>query len=73
MLGVEFVRPGTKEPDGPTTTRVMEEAKAGGLLIGKGGLHGNVLRIAPPLSITTEEAEDGLGLLGDAVRRATED
>ncbi len=73
MLGVEFVVPGSKDPDGPTTARVMEEAKAGGLLIGKGGLHGNVLRIAPPLSITTEEAEDGLGLLSDAVRRATAD
>ncbi len=72
MLGMEFVVPGTKDPDARTTTRVMEEAKAGGLLIGKGGLHGNVLRIAPPLSVTTEEAEDGLGLLGEAVRRATE-
>jgi 4-aminobutyrate aminotransferase len=71
MIGIEFVVPGSKHPDGPTTAQVMEEARAGGLLIGKGGLHGNVLRIAPPLSITAEEAEDGLGLLGDAVRRAT--
>ncbi len=71
MIGIEFVVPGSKDPDGPTTARVMEEAKADGLLIGKGGLHGNVLRVAPPLSITTEEVEDGLGILGDAVRRAT--
>jgi 4-aminobutyrate aminotransferase len=71
MLGVEFIVPGSKDPDAATTAQVMEEAKAGGLLIGKGGLHGNVLRIAPPLSITTEEAEDGLGLLSDAVKRAT--
>jgi 4-aminobutyrate aminotransferase len=71
MIGVEFVVPGSTDPDGPTTARVMEEAKAGGLLIGKGGLYGNVLRVAPPLSLTTEEAEDGLGLLSDAVRRAT--
>jgi len=71
MIGVELVVPGTNDPDAKTTVRVMEEAKAGGLLIGKGGLHGNVLRVAPPLSITAEEAEDGLGLLSDAVRRAT--
>jgi 4-aminobutyrate aminotransferase len=71
MLGVEFVHPGTKDPDGATTSRVMEEAKAGGLLIGKGGLFGNVLRIAPALTITADEATEGLELLGDAVRRAS--
>ena len=56
----------------PTTARVMEEAKAGGLLIGKGGVHGNVLRVAPALSITEEEASEGLEILGSAVRRAIE-
>jgi 4-aminobutyrate aminotransferase len=73
MLGVEFVQPGTTEPDAPTTARVMEEAKAGGLLIGKGGLHGNVLRIAPPLSITSEEAAEGFVILSDAVHRTIGD
>jgi 4-aminobutyrate aminotransferase len=47
MVGVEFVVPGSKDPDVATTARVMEEAKAGGLLIGKGGLLGNVLRMPP--------------------------
>ena len=70
MLGVEFVVPGGKTPDAATTAKVMEEAKAGGLLIGKGGVHGNVLRIAPPLSVTEEEATEGLEILGSAVRRA---
>jgi 4-aminobutyrate aminotransferase len=73
MIGVELVAPGTKDPDGPTTVRIMEEAKAGGLLIGKGGLMGNVLRIAPPLSITSDEAAAGLDLLTAAVERATKD
>jgi 4-aminobutyrate aminotransferase len=70
MLGVEFTRPGTKDPDGATTTQVMEEAKAGGLLIGKGGLFGNVLRLAPPMSLTPAEAVEGLELLGAAMQRA---
>lgn len=70
MIGVEFVQPGGKEPDGQTTGRVLEEARQGGLLIGKGGLHGNVLRVSPPLSLTGEEADSGLGILSDAVRRA---
>ncbi|NIV57293.1 MAG: aminotransferase class III-fold pyridoxal phosphate-dependent enzyme, partial [Actinobacteria bacterium] len=73
MVGVEFVKPGTKDPDVATTTRVMEEAKAGGLLIGKGGLLGNVLRVAPPLSVTSEEATEGFQLMSDAVRRAVSD
>ncbi|MDH3498490.1 MAG: aspartate aminotransferase family protein [Acidimicrobiia bacterium] len=70
MIGVEFVAPGTRTPDAATTGRVMEEAKAGGLLIGKGGMHGNVLRIAPPLSITEDEADEGLAKLSQAVHRA---
>ncbi len=70
MIGVEFVRPGSKEPDAATTGRVMEEARAGGLLIGKGGLYGNVLRVAPPLSITDDEASEGFEILDAAVRRA---
>ncbi|HDH03607.1 MAG TPA: aminotransferase class III-fold pyridoxal phosphate-dependent enzyme, partial [Actinobacteria bacterium] len=73
MIGVEFVEPGSKNPDSPTTGKVMEEAKSQGLLIGKGGIHGNVLRIAPPLSITSEEADEGLEKLHNAMQRAIED
>jgi 4-aminobutyrate aminotransferase len=73
MIGVEFVRPGSKDPDSGVTTRVMEEARTGGLLIGKGGLFGNVLRIAPPLSVTSEEAAEGYDILSAAVHRAIAD
>ena len=45
----------------------MEETKAQGLLIGKGGLYGNVLRIAPPLSLTLDEAAEGLDILVKAI------
>lgn len=71
MIGVEFVVPGGKDPDAATTAAVMEAAKTGGLLIGKGGLHGNTLRIAPPLSVTEEEADEGLELLEAAIASAT--
>lgn len=72
MIGVELVQPGSKEPDSATTAEVMEHAREGGLLIGKGGLLGNVLRIAPPLSLTEDEAAEGLELLSSAVRQATD-
>jgi 4-aminobutyrate aminotransferase len=67
MIGVEFVKPGGKEPDPATTADVMEAAKANGLLIGKGGIYGNTLRIAPPLSLTEEEADEGIDLLESAI------
>ncbi|HXV71103.1 MAG TPA: aspartate aminotransferase family protein [Acidimicrobiia bacterium] len=70
MIGVEFGDPADLTPDTGLTAAVMEEAKAGGLLIGKGGLYGNTLRIAPPLSITEEEADEGLEKLKEAVNRA---
>jgi 4-aminobutyrate aminotransferase-like enzyme len=72
MLGIEFADPVTNAPDRALTSAVMEEAKAEGLLIGKGGIHGNSLRIAPALSITEEEAEQGLEKLRTAVHRARE-
>ncbi len=66
MIGVEFAHPdGSPDPD--LTAGVMEAAKGEGLLIGKGGLFGNTLRIAPPLSITEEEAEEGLEKLERAI------
>jgi 4-aminobutyrate aminotransferase len=71
MIGVEFVQKGSKDPDPGTTAAVMEEAKSNGLLIGKGGLYGNTLRIAPPLSLTEDEADEGLDLLESAIAKAT--
>ncbi|AVT32192.1 aspartate aminotransferase family protein [Plantactinospora sp. BC1] len=67
MLGVEFVRPGSTEPDPAATNRVFEECRRGGLLVGKGGLYGNVLRMGPPLTLTEEEAREALGILAGAV------
>ncbi|MFV1963604.1 MAG: aspartate aminotransferase family protein, partial [Acidimicrobiia bacterium] len=72
MLGVEFGDPATGDPDTDLTASVMEEAKSQGLLIGMGGLYGNTLRIAPPLSITEEEANEGLDKLRTAINRARE-
>ncbi|MEN3611069.1 aspartate aminotransferase family protein [Plantactinospora sp. ZYX-F-223] len=70
MLGVEFVRPGTTEPDPAATVRVFEECRRGGLLVGKGGLYGNVLRMGPPLTLTESEAREALAILAGAVALA---
>ena len=70
MLAVEFTQPGTTEPDVPATVRVFEECRAGGLLVGKGGLYNNVIRMGPPLTLTEEEAREGLDILVTAIRTA---
>jgi 4-aminobutyrate aminotransferase len=71
MLGVEFVRPGTVEPDAAVTARVFESCRAGGLLVGKGGLYGNVIRMGPPLTLTEAEAREGLAILVAAIGEAS--
>jgi 4-aminobutyrate aminotransferase len=70
MIGVELVEPGTGAPSARAAGRALEETKARGVLIGKGGLYGNVLRIAPPLSVSMQQAEEALAVLGDALRAA---
>jgi 4-aminobutyrate aminotransferase len=67
MIGVELVGP-SGEPAADKAAAVLEAAREEGLLIGKGGLYGNALRIAPPLSITEEEADEGFERLERALR-----
>jgi alanine-glyoxylate transaminase/(R)-3-amino-2-methylpropionate-pyruvate transaminase len=58
MLGVELVRDRqTKEPATTETAEVLERCKERGLLIGKGGLFGNTLRIKPPMCLTKDDAD----------------
>jgi alanine-glyoxylate transaminase/(R)-3-amino-2-methylpropionate-pyruvate transaminase len=58
MLGVELVRDRhTREPGNTDAAQVLELCKERGLLIGKGGLHGNVLRIKPPMCLTKNDAD----------------
>jgi 4-aminobutyrate aminotransferase len=53
--------------DPALASRMLEETRARGLLVGKGGLYGNTIRMAPPLTLTEDEGEDGLGILIDAM------
>ncbi len=67
MLAIEFVEPGTTNPNGYAMLRVFEECRRRGLLVGKGGLYGNVIRLGPPLTLTEEEAREGVDILRGAV------
>jgi 4-aminobutyrate aminotransferase len=63
MLAAELVNPADRTPDASTAAALMQETKDRGLLVGKGGLYGNVLRMAPPMTLTEEEAAEGLDIL----------
>jgi 4-aminobutyrate aminotransferase len=67
MVGVELVQPGGKTPNQGAAAAVLEETRARGLLVGKGGLHNNVIRLAPPMTLTAEELSEALGILTDAI------
>jgi 4-aminobutyrate aminotransferase len=65
MIGVELVEPGTDRPNPAAAARGLEASREHGILIGRGGLHGNVLRLAPPMTLTEAEADEALAALGE--------
>jgi len=69
MLAIETVQPGTIEPNGDAAGRIMEQARAAGLLVGKGGLYGNVIRIAPPMTVTEAEIDEAGTTLAGIIER----
>jgi len=68
MIGLELVEDReTKIPASKITASVLEEARERGVLFGKGGLYGNVLRIKPPLCITAEDADFTISVLDESL------
>src|SRR3984957_7589382 len=67
MFAVDLADPRTGKPSPALAAKAMEETRKRGLLVGKGGLYGATLRMAPPLTLTEAEAREGLGLLVDAL------
>ena len=64
MLGMELVRDrATKEPAKAETLEVLEQSREMGVLFGKGGIDGNVLRIKPPMCVTAEDADFAVEVL----------
>jgi len=64
MQALELVKdPQTKEPAAAEATQLMERARANGLLVGKGGLLSNTIRMAPPMNISKGDVDEAIRLL----------
>ena len=69
MIAIEMVQ--DKESKTPLSAermgQIWEDCKDMRVLLGKGGLNGNVFRIKPPMCITKEDADFALQVFRDAV------
>jgi len=67
MLGIELVKDRTtKEPAKAECAQVVENCREMSLLVGKGGLHGNTIRFAPPMCINQQDADFMLAVFDEA-------
>jgi len=64
MQAMEIVKPdGSKTPDGEKAMSILEAMLKNGLLGYMAGLHGQVVRLIPPLIITEEQVKKALDIL----------
>jgi len=69
VLGLEFVRDKrTREPAPELIRPVIDACARNGLLVGAVGMHGNVLRVAPPLVITRAELDESVAILDKVLK-----
>jgi len=68
MQGLELVKNrNTKEPAPQETNQLLERCRANGLLIGKGGLFANVIRLSPPLNISESDVDEAIRLMDQSL------
>ncbi|MDD5455435.1 MAG: aminotransferase class III-fold pyridoxal phosphate-dependent enzyme [Candidatus Margulisbacteria bacterium] len=73
MIGVEFIKPGTKEPNPEFVKSVRNIALVKGLLLISCGENDQVIRLIPPLIIKKEEIKTAIGIFLDSIREAAGD
>ena len=70
MVAMEFIQPGTKDPNPGAVKAIVNYCNQHGVIAISCGTYGNVVRLLPPLVISDEQLADGLDVLGAAVRAA---
>lgn len=69
MQAIELVvdeTAGDRTPNKAVTAQLFEQTRERRLLIGGGGLYGNVIRISPPLTVGPSEVDEALAVLGES-------
>src|SRR5690348_15655613 len=73
MQALELVKdPRTKEPAPQETNKLMDEARRAGLIVGKGGLWNNVIRMSPPMTISKADVDEAIRMLDQALAAVTQ-
>lgn len=68
MIGMEFIVPGTdREPNPNAAKKVLNESLSRGLLMYPCGMRGQVIRVAPPLNVTREQADQAMNILDQSI------
>ncbi len=67
MQALEIVKAGGIEPDAARTATFVDTCKDMGLLLGKGGLYGNAVRIAPHLNVSADDMDAAMDIIGRAL------
>jgi 4-aminobutyrate aminotransferase len=71
MIAVEFVRPGSKEPGSEAARHILQRSLDAGLLTYPCGHWSQTIRLIPPLTVTREQAEEGLDVFRKSVLAET--
>jgi 4-aminobutyrate aminotransferase-like enzyme len=72
MQGIELVKDRkTKEPGTDLAGRFMEHARSNGLIVGRGGLYANVIRMSPPLNIPKADIDQALAIIDKSLAEVT--
>ncbi len=67
MQAIEIVHPGSLEPDPLRANALLEGCKNRGLLVGKGGLYNNTIRITPMLDVSASELDEGIWAITETI------
>ena len=68
MLALEFVEPGTRNPNPGASDAVVKHCHSNGVLVLNAGTYANVIRFLPPLVITDELLKDAVSVIEEALK-----
>ena len=69
MVGIELVLDEKRTPATAETEAVRDHCLANGVLVGVGGVYGNVVRVQPPLVITRQQIDQAVDAIAQALER----